>query len=70
MSPPLETCPACGGEVCLQGGAGRLRHYRDAVLELPAEMLIPTCQLCGETWVDGVLVDRIDAALAQRYRHP
>jgi hypothetical protein len=62
-------CAECGGAVELRSGRGRTALYRRGLsLPIPAELVIPTCTRCGETFVDGDLEEAFSAALETAYR--
>ncbi|MBI2375106.1 MAG: hypothetical protein HYV07_14005 [Deltaproteobacteria bacterium] len=61
-------CYECGGTVELRSGSGRTMPYRNiAALELPAEIVIPTCASCGEMFMSERLTSEIEDALQDRY---
>lgn len=48
----LFHCAECGGDVVLAVGPGRTElHRRGVELPVPADFAIPTCRLCGETYL-------------------
>jgi hypothetical protein len=48
----LFHCADCGGDVVLAVGPGRTApHRRGVELPVPADFAIPTCALCGETYL-------------------
>ena len=61
-------CPACDGQIRASAIGGRrmpLHHIPD--LEVPADLSIPTCDGCGEMFIDGPTAEALDAALGQAY---
>ncbi len=62
-------CGECGiGKVRPTKGAGRTARYKNAQLEIPADLEIPTCDNCGAEWLDPATGERFEAALEQVYR--
>lgn len=63
-------CYACfQGEVVPTAGPGRtLRYKAIQKLAVPEDLLIPTCNHCGEHWVSPGDAKRIDAAMEVAYR--
>ncbi len=63
-------CYACfQGEVVPTAGPGRtLRYKAMQKLAVPEDLLIPTCNHCGEHWVSPGDAKRIDAAMEVVYR--
>lgn len=63
-------CHACfQGEVVLKAEPGRTTRYKALQkLAVPEDLLIPTCNQCGEHWVAPDDAKRIDAALEVVYR--
>ncbi len=46
-------CPDCGGAVSPEGKPGRTRRTKGGgTMEIPADVLIPTCRACGAEWMD------------------
>jgi len=63
-------CPACNkGSIVDLKKPGRRTPYRNIPdLEIPAELAIPTCDHCGEEWVDAATSARLDDALKEAYQ--
>ncbi len=63
-------CPACGqGEVFPVTRPGRTARYRNmAALPLPEDLEIPTCDACGEEWIDRATAQVIDATLEREHQ--
>jgi predicted XRE-type DNA-binding protein len=63
-------CPSCnGGEIKPRAGGERRMRYRQIPdLELPAELELPTCEGCGQAWLDAEATRRVEAALEEAYR--
>lgn len=64
-------CYACfEGEVVAMAGPGRTLRYKAMQrLPVPEDLVIPTCDHCGEQWISPADAKRIDAALEVVYRH-
>lgn len=62
-------CPVCrSGEVESVASEGRTWKYRNIPdLSLSEPISIPTCQSCGESFVDAKLAARLDQVLAPEY---
>lgn len=62
-------CVACNeGEIVAVTSPGRRWRYRNIPdLELPADLAIPTCSLCGEEFIDRAVAAEIDRALTPRF---
>lgn len=62
-------CAACGvGEVTPKAGRGRHLPYRTLpAVELPESLKLPTCQHCGELWLDARSTQALEGALQARY---
>jgi len=59
-------CHACGtGRVVPVAKEGRTERYHGEVLEIPANLPIPTCDRCGAEWMDPDTARRIDEALGK-----
>jgi DNA-binding transcriptional regulator YdaS (Cro superfamily) len=48
--------------------AGRLTSYKNMDLEIPAHVVVPTCQNCGATWIDEPTAAALDDALEVGYQ--
>lgn len=66
----MKRCVACGeGRVVPVGGEGRRTGYKNLTdLEVPADLVIPTCNHCGVEWMDDEVAQRMDTALEPVYR--
>lgn len=61
-------CGECGSQVVLATGPGRTAEYRVGVpLPVPADLAIPTCRKCGETYFTVELSARLAKAQAPLY---
>lgn len=62
-------CVVCGGTVVPATGAGRTTRYRNLPnLEIPDNMPIPTCDQCGEEWLDERTANALDTVLEAAWR--
>lgn len=63
-------CHACfQGEVVPMAGSGRTTRYKAvANLAIPEDLIMSTCNHCGERWFTPAEAKRIDAALEVVYR--
>lgn len=69
MSFKFFRCVECGlGKVRPLARPGRTMRYRTMMLEIPADLLIPTCDHCGEEWIDESTSRLLDRALEGEYR--
>lgn len=62
-----KKCMECGGTVRFKAARGRMVPYRNARLEAPADVQIPTCAKCGEMYVDAKTAERLDALMEEEY---
>jgi hypothetical protein len=64
-------CRECGeGMVRPLAKAGRRMPYRNlAALPVPVTLTIPTCDKCGNEWIDPKTAHAIDEALESAYVH-
>lgn len=64
------TCASCGrGEVKPMPGHGRRMLYRNfPSLPIPDEVAVPTCDHCGEEWLDDEALASLDASLKEAAR--
>ncbi|WP_147443253.1 hypothetical protein [Corallococcus sp. AB011P] len=64
------TCPQCNiGDIVMRTAPGRRMRYRHIPnLELPSNLAIPTCDHCGEMWLDSATTKSIEAAMESAYR--
>jgi hypothetical protein len=46
-------CHSCGGAVELRGGPGRFHTYRGVRCEVPENLEIDTCTVCGNSWLSS-----------------
>lgn len=59
-------CAACGKGIVLQTAVeGRKTMHHGVQLEIPADVLIPTCTICHEEWWDRKTVEYVDERLDQ-----
>ena len=65
-----KRCPECGiGKIVPSKGPGRFARYKTMhKLEIPDDLLIPTCDNCGAEWIDEKTAGDLDKALDQAYR--
>ena len=64
---PLERCPACGGRVVVTTGAGHAVPYAGALVPLPEELPIESCEGCGALrTAAGDAVRALEPELARR----
>ena len=62
-------CAECGeGTVHTLAKAGRKTRHKTMVLEVPADLEIPTCDRCGAEWYDDTTARMVDEALEGIYR--
>lgn len=62
-------CLECGGRVRALAKAGRTMAYRNVpALAVPKGLELPTCEKCGEVYLDGKTSERLDEALEGEYR--
>lgn len=63
-------CPECGqGQIVPLARAGRTaRHKNMPDLPVPADLAIPTCNVCSEEWIDGPTALALDRALEAAYQ--
>ena len=63
-------CAECGnGRVRPLAKAGRQTHHKTMMLEIPAELEIPTCDTCSAEWFDDTAARKVDEVLDGIYRH-
>ena len=62
-------CRECGeGVIRLLAKAGRRMPFRNlAALPVPAKLAIPTCDHCGNEWIDPRTAQALDRALKEAY---
>lgn len=58
----LKTCPSCGAALTFSAEPGRVRTYRGRRVTVPHDVVLPTCVECGSVYVDGALLERLEAA--------
>ncbi len=60
-------CRECGeGTIHLLAKEGRRMPYREKVsLLVPSTLLIPTCNHCGNEWIDAETAKALDKALQE-----
>lgn len=63
-------CPTCNrGEIVMAKGPCRRMRYRHIPdLEIPEELELPTCSVCGERWLDAESTRQLELALESAYR--
>ncbi|MBZ4395348.1 hypothetical protein [Myxococcus sp. AS-1-15] len=63
-------CAACGqGQVVMLAKPGRRAAFKNIPdLEIPESLELPTCECCGEEWLDDAAAKQLDVALADVYR--
>ena len=62
-------CVECGeGTVRPLAKAGRKTRHKTMVLEVPADIAVPTCDGCGAEWYDDTTARAVDEALEGVYR--
>jgi hypothetical protein len=62
-------CRECDkGTIRLVATPGRTWRYRRMMLDVPADFEIPTCDACGEEWLDPKRADALDELLQGQYR--
>ncbi len=63
-------CVECGeGKVRPLAKQGRQTRHKTMMLEVPADLEIPTCGHCGAEWFDDATARAVDEALEGIYRH-
>lgn len=62
-------CATCGvGKITPKAGRGRYLPYRTLpAVELPESLALPSCQHCGELWLDARATQALEDALQARY---
>lgn len=59
-------CPVCPGRVVPLATPGRISTYNGvAGLAIPADLELPTCNRCGEEWLDHETTMALDDALRE-----
>lgn len=62
-------CRECSaGTIRLVARAGRTWPYKGLTLTVPADFAIPTCDHCGEEWLDPDRAEALDATLEGQYK--
>lgn len=62
-------CRECGiGKILPVARAGRKAQYKTMELEIPATVVVPTCDNCGAEWMDRATARKIDHAMEAVYR--
>lgn len=63
-------CTECGhGTIQMTAKAGRTSPYRDMQeVPIPADFEIPTCDHCGNEWIDEDTAEALDRVLEDEYR--
>ncbi|RYE73831.1 MAG: hypothetical protein EOO74_12475 [Myxococcales bacterium] len=64
----MHVCHVCGEETVMPVAApGRRRpHRRGLTVVWPANLVVPTCQNCGEEYLDGQACEAIAAAAREQ----
>jgi len=62
-----KDCYVCGGVLQKVAVTGRFYDYRGVRCEVPADMEIPTCTICGREWMSGAMVDELSPILERQY---
>ena len=61
-------CRECGkGTIRLLAEPGRTWQYKRLILTVPTDFEIPTCDQCGEEWLDSKRADALDDILRDLY---
>ena len=61
-------CRECGqGTIRLVATPGRTWRYKRFILDVPADFEIPTCDHCGEEWLEADRADELDNVLHGQY---
>jgi hypothetical protein len=61
----LDVCFICGGPVERIARPGCIRNYRDMTgFEIPADLAVPTCRVCGATWLEAADLEALEAIFA------
>lgn len=65
----IGLCPTCGeGHFRLASARGQTMYYRDAEIELREDLILPTCDECGEHRLNEEDAKKLDGALERSYR--
>jgi transcriptional regulator with XRE-family HTH domain len=61
-------CTQCGGSVRAKAGPGRTHEFRPGItLPIPNDLLINTCEECGETYLIDSEADQLEQRLHESY---
>lgn len=61
-------CTQCGGSVRAKARAGRTHEFRPGItLPIPDDLLINTCEECGETYLNDSEADQLEQRLHESY---
>jgi hypothetical protein len=61
-------CRSCGeGTIVPTAAPGREWTYKRLTLVVPSDFEIPTCDHCGEEWLDANTANALDSVLAELY---
>lgn len=67
----MFTCMECGGTVKMAAKSGRKRIIRviarNQEVSIPDDFLIPTCEVCGENYINKQLGEELDSLLRPNY---
>ncbi len=66
----IRRCYACGfglGTVVPMAKAGRTIPYKDMVLPIPDDFILPECTACGEQYIGPEEAARLDVVLETIY---
>jgi hypothetical protein len=62
------SCPECGtGKIRPIARRRRIARHRTLMLEVPANLPIPTCDNCGTEWIDAETAKAVDKALEEAF---
>ena len=62
-------CRGCGqGTIRLVATPGRTWRYKHLLLDVPADFEIPTCDHCGEEWLEADRADELDKIFHKQYK--
>lgn len=63
----LFRCAECGGPVVPKTGVGRtFRYRRNDERPIPDDMLIPTCERCGDDYFTDAISEALDKLCGSR----
>lgn len=64
----MPTTCYCGGAIQLLKRPGRSWFYKGISIKIPDSYTIPTCDRCGEEWLNPDQADALDDILEAVYR--